>query len=186
MSSHWMKTEYDDTVIEWFPLKNKNIMVKIADHEGVEDNCYIKKINSQPFHLGAFISSQAKGLMNGLIFALDGFKNRKIYYSDTDSIYIHKNDYEVVKEQNLIGKNLYQPKHDYGDADIVNVLFMTAKIKYCIVIDENGLLQQKITFKGCHREMSQIGFKHFLKMEKDLIVRNTLIIRKTKLGTTWC
>ena len=38
-----MKTEYDDRVIEWFPLKNNIIMVKIADHEGVDDNGYSKK-----------------------------------------------------------------------------------------------------------------------------------------------
>ena len=41
------------------------------------------------------------------------------------------------------------------------------------MIDDNGLLQQKVTFKGCDREISKIGFKYFLNMEKGLIVRNT-------------
>ena len=50
---------------------------------------------------------------------------------------------------------------------------MSAKIKYCIVIDDDSLLQQKITFRGCDREISQIGFKDFRNMEKGLIVRNT-------------
>ena len=50
---------------------------------------------------------------------------------------------------------------------------MSAKTKYCIVIDDNGLLQQKITFKGCDLEISQVGFKDFLNMEKGLIARNT-------------
>ena len=50
-----MKTENDDKSIEWLPLKNTNIMVKISDHEGVDDNCYSKKISSQPCHLEAFI-----------------------------------------------------------------------------------------------------------------------------------
>ena len=49
---------------------------------------------------------------------------------------------------------------------------MSAIIKYCTVIDENGLLQQKITFKGCDREILQIGFIVF-NLEKGLIVRNT-------------
>ena len=83
------------------------------------------------------------------------------------------NDYEVLREQNLIGKDLYQSKNDYGDAGIVYALFMRAKIKYCIVIDDNGLLQQKITFKCCYREESQKGFKDFLDMVKGLIVRKT-------------
>ena len=50
---------------------------------------------------------------------------------------------------------------------------MSAKIKRCIVIDDNGLLQQKITSKVCDREKPQIGFKDFLNMEKGLIVHNT-------------
>ena len=50
---------------------------------------------------------------------------------------------------------------------------MSAEIKYCIEIDDNGLLQQKITFRGCDRELSQIGFKDLLTMEKGLRVRNT-------------
>ena len=111
--------------------------------------------------------------MNDVINDLDGFKNRKMYYSDTDSVFIHKNDYEVLKEQNLNGKDLYQSKNDYGDAGIVYALFMSAKIKKCIVIDDNGLLQQKITFKGCDRKIKQIGFEDFLNMEESLIVRNT-------------
>ena len=36
-----MKTEYDDRVIEWFPLK-KYSMLKIADNKGVDDNGYSK------------------------------------------------------------------------------------------------------------------------------------------------
>ena len=60
VSCHWMKTEYDDRVIEWFPLKYNKIMVKIADHKGVDDNGYSEKINSQPCHFGSFILSHSK------------------------------------------------------------------------------------------------------------------------------
>ena len=90
MSSHWIIAEYDDRVIERFPLKSKNIVVKIVDHNGIDDNGHSKKINSQPCHLGAFILSHSKRLMNDVLIALDGFKNHKIYYSDTDNVYIHK------------------------------------------------------------------------------------------------
>ena len=38
-------------------------MVKIADHEGVDDNGYGKKINSYPCHLGASILSHSRRLM---------------------------------------------------------------------------------------------------------------------------
>ena len=43
-----MKNEYDESVIEWFPLKNGNIMVKIKEKEGVDDEDLPKKVNSQP------------------------------------------------------------------------------------------------------------------------------------------
>ena len=84
-----MKNEYDESVIEWFPLKNGNNMVKIKDKEGVDDEGISKKVNSQPCHLGSFILPRSKRLMNDVISALDGFKNNKIYYGDIDSLYIY-------------------------------------------------------------------------------------------------
>ena len=42
VSSYWMKTQYDDRVIEWFPLKDEKKMVRIIDHEGVDDNGFSK------------------------------------------------------------------------------------------------------------------------------------------------
>ena len=38
VSTDWMKTEYDDRVTEWIPLKKIKKLVKIVDHEGVDDN----------------------------------------------------------------------------------------------------------------------------------------------------
>ena len=58
----------------------KNVMVKIVDHEGVDDNGYIKKINSQPCLLGAFKLSLSKKLRSDVIIALQAFKNNKVYY----------------------------------------------------------------------------------------------------------
>ena len=47
-----------------------------------------------------------------------------MFYSDTDSVKIHKNDYNTLKEKTLIGKDLLQSKNDYGDAGIVYGLFI--------------------------------------------------------------
>ena len=55
----WMKNENDESVIEWFPLKNGNIVVKIKDQEGVDDEGISKKFNSQSCHLGSFILSHS-------------------------------------------------------------------------------------------------------------------------------
>ena len=149
VTQSWMKNEYDESVIEWFHLKNGNFMVKVKDREGVDDEDVSKKVNSQPCHLGSFILSHSKRMMNDVILALDGFKNNKIYYGDTDSIYIHNNEYEILKTKCLIEKNLYQSKNDYSMGGILYGLFLPPKIKYCIVVDANGIiLQKKTTFKG--------------------------------------
>ena len=81
-------------------------MVKIKDKEGVDDEGISKKVNSQPCHLGSFKLSHSKMLMNDVILALDGFENNKIYYGDTDSIYIHNKDYEILSTKVIVGKNL--------------------------------------------------------------------------------
>ena len=92
-----MNKEYDESVVEWFPLKNGNIMVIIKDKEGVDDESVSKKVNYQPCQLGSFILFHSKRLMNGIILALDDFKNNETYYGDTESIYIHNDDYEIKK-----------------------------------------------------------------------------------------
>ena len=50
--------------------------------------------------------------MNDDILATDGFKTNKIYYSDTDSVCGHNDDYEMLKTKGLIGKKLHQSKND--------------------------------------------------------------------------
>ena len=147
-------------------------MVKLSDHDGVDDSGYSKKINSQPCHLESFILSNSKTLMSDVIFALHNFENTKIYYSDTDSIYTHKNDYEVLKTQGFIGKELFQSKNDSGDARIIYGLFLAPKIKYCLVINEIGVISQKTTFKGYDNNISRVGFKDLLDLERGKMVRN--------------
>ena len=166
VTQSWMKNEYDESVIEGFPLKNGNIMVKIKDKEGVNDEGISKKFNSQSCHLGSFLLSQSKRLMNDVKLALDCFKNNKIYYGGTDSIYIHNNDYEILKAKGLIGKDLYQSKNDHGKGGILYGLFLAPKNKYCIVMDETGILSQKTTFKGYDQNMVGLIFKVFLDLER--------------------
>ena len=138
-----MKNEYEESVIEGFLLEDGNVMVKIKDKESVNDEGLSKKINSQPSHLGSFILSRSKSLMNDVILALDGFQNINIYNRDTDNVYIHHNDYEIIRTKGLIRNNLYQSKNDYGQRAVLFGLFLAPKNKDCIVIDANGVLSQK-------------------------------------------
>ena len=67
--------------------------------------------------------------MIDVILALYGCKNSETFYSDTDSIYIHDYEFEIIKMKELIGKNLYQSKNDYGKGGIQNGLILASKIK---------------------------------------------------------
>ena len=160
-TQNWMKNGYDDSVEEWFPPKNGNIMIKTKDKEGVDDEGISKKVKSQPLHQSSFILSHSKRLMNDVILALDGSKINKTYYGDTGSLYIHNDDYEIIKRIGLIQKGLYQSKNDFGNGRTFYGLFLAPKIKYCIVIDENGVLSQKTTFKGYDQNMVGLNFKTF-------------------------
>ena len=45
-----------------------------------------------------------------------------------------------------MGNSLSQGKNDYGSGGIVFALFIAPKIKYCIVLNEGGILEEKISF----------------------------------------
>ena len=162
-----MKTEYDDRVKEYTLPKNGIYLVNVKHHDGVDDNGVSEKVSCQPFQFGSLIISHSKRLMNDVIMALDGFTNNKIYYGDTDRVYIHKNDYTTLIERRLVGKDLFQSKNDYGgNAGTVYGLFLAPKVKYCIVIDKNGIIIQKTTFKGINQNINNIPFKNFLDLER--------------------
>ena len=80
-------------------------------------------IISQPSHLGLFILWHSKKRMNDVILPLDGSKNNKLYYSDTDSKYIHSDEYEILKTKGLIGEDIYQSKNDFEKEEVYIVQF---------------------------------------------------------------
>ena len=46
----WMMENFDDRVIEWFPLKNVSLLVKIEDDEGVDEYNKAKLLSTMPSH----------------------------------------------------------------------------------------------------------------------------------------
>lgn len=44
--------------------------------------------------------------MNTFVHAIDGFTSRQVWYTDTDSIYIHKHHMPVLESLGLIGCNM--------------------------------------------------------------------------------
>ena len=56
----------------------------MKDDEGLQDE--VKKVNSMPLHLDAFILSNSKRIMNNFIHEIGGFYTNDVYYTDTDSL----------------------------------------------------------------------------------------------------
>ena len=54
----------------------------------------------------------------------------------------------MLDKANLVGKNLCQGKNDYKTGGIFYGLFLAPKIKYCLTINELGVTEQHMTFKG--------------------------------------
>ena len=73
----------------------------------------------------------------------------------------------------MVGKNLSQPKNDYGeDAGIIYGLFLASIVKYCNVIINFGVLSQKITFKGFNQNIINLKYKDFLDLERSETIKN--------------
>ena len=87
-SENWMKTEFDENVLDYWRLPNGNYIVKMKKDDGLDDDCDVK--NTLPAVLGAFILGNSRRIMNKFIREINGFYNNNIYYTDTDSLYIEK------------------------------------------------------------------------------------------------
>ena len=56
-----VERKFDDRVVEWFPLKNGNLIVKLEDDEGVDDFDKAKCIDTMPSNFGSFFYHIVRG-----------------------------------------------------------------------------------------------------------------------------
>ena len=64
-SETWMKTEFDENVLDYWKLPNGNYIVEMRKDDGLDDDCDNK--NTLPAVFGAFILSNSKRIMNNFI-----------------------------------------------------------------------------------------------------------------------
>ena len=152
-SEAWMMSEYDERVKDYWKISGNNYIVKMIDDAGLEDE--VKKLNTMPLHLGAFVLSNSKRTMNNFIHAMDGFYTNDVYYTDTDSLYIENKLWDKLDKPGLVGKNLLPGKNDYKDGGIFYGLFLAPKIKYCLTINKYGVIDEHKTFK-CFKDVRDV------------------------------
>ena len=91
-----MVAEYDERVLDYQKINYGNYIVKMKDEEGSQDE--VKKVNTMPLHLGAFVLSNSKRNMNNFIPAINGFYSNDVYYTDTDSLYKENKHWDKLKK----------------------------------------------------------------------------------------
>ena len=88
-SEHWKRTEHDESFFDYWKLPNGNYIVNMKKRQnGLDDDCDTE--STLPAHLGAFILSNSKRIMNNFFREIDEFYNNKVFYTDTDSLYIER------------------------------------------------------------------------------------------------
>lgn len=76
--------------------------------------------------MASYILSYSKQIMNNFILKINAHKERKLYYMDTDSMYIHVSDYN--KYLSDMKDELGGGKNDYGQQQaIIYARFIGAK-----------------------------------------------------------
>ena len=91
-SEYWMMSEYGERVKDYWRRSHGNFCVKLIDNKRLEDE--VKKLNTMPLHLRAFVISNGKRVMHNFIHANNGFNTNDFYYGDTDSSYLEKKHWE--------------------------------------------------------------------------------------------
>ena len=161
-SEMWMQREYDERVKDYWKISGINYIVKMIDDAGLEHE--VKKLNTMPLHLGTFVLSNSKRIMNNFIHAIKGFYTNDVYYTDTDSLYIENKHWDKVDKAGLVGKNLLQSKNDYKDGGIFFGLFLAPKTKYCLTINKYGVFDEHKTFKSSKDVRDVLDRKEYFKM----------------------
>ena len=151
-------------------MKNGNIIVKLEDDEGVADYDKAKSKITLPSQFDSFILSLSKRPMNDVIRQIGGFYNNSNYYTDTDSLYIHKNYWSSLVDNGFTGKSLGLGKSDYGNSGIFFAWFLAPKIKNCLVTDDFGVITAKRTFTGYSEEHKMTKLIEFILLSEGKIV----------------
>ena len=134
----------------------------MIDDAGLED--HVKKLNTMPLHLGAFVLSNSKRTLNNFIHAINGFYTNDVYYTDTDSLYIQNKHWDKLDKAGLVGENLFRGKNVYRDGGNFYGLFLAPKIKYCSTLNKYGVIDEHKTFKGFTNVSVNLDKKEYFKM----------------------
>ena len=118
--------------------------------------------------------------MNEMFPVIHGFYSNCVYYGDTDSGFLHKKHWCTLIGKGCVGKSLGLGKNDYGNSGIFYAWFSALKIKYCLVIDDIGVIWAKGTFKGYSDEHRMIKLDEYISLSEGKTVSGRFSFDWTK------
>ena len=69
-------------------------------------------------------------------------------------------------DNGFVGKTLGLGKNDYGNSGLFYAWFRAPKIKYCLVIDDFGVILAEKTFKGYSEEHRKIILDEYISLSE--------------------
>ena len=75
-SEDWIITKHDERVIDYWKISGNNCIVEMIDDAGSEDE--VKKLNTMPLQMGAFVLGNSRRIMNNFIRAINRFYTKEI------------------------------------------------------------------------------------------------------------
>ena len=103
-----MLSEYDERVKDYWKKSHRNYNGKLIDDAGLEDE--VEKLNTMPLHLGSFVLSNSKRVMNSFIPAVNGFYTNNFSYGDTDSLNLKNKHWGKLDKAGLVVKEILRKK----------------------------------------------------------------------------
>ena len=70
-----------------------------------------------------------------------------------------------MDKANLFGDGLCQSKNDYKTGGIFYSLFLAPKRKYCLTIDDYGIIQEHETFRGFNDRERLLDRSQYFKLK---------------------
>ena len=83
-SEYWIGTEYVERVKDYWDLSYGNYFVKSVEDEGLEDE--VNELNAMSLHLGVFVLSNSRRIMNNFNHIIYGFFSSDFYSGETESL----------------------------------------------------------------------------------------------------
>lgn len=125
-------------MIDYECLQNEQVLKRVKQDTDSETTMAFPTI------FGSYILSQSRRIMNNFIHTIDGFNNFKVWYTDTDSLYIDIDSYKTLQQLGHVGSELGQGSNDYDENVITYGLFLGPKQKYVQFLDGSD----EFSFKG--------------------------------------